>query len=77
MRSKLPVTGNSETYPPSFRARKRQNSLNSPLPRGESFAGLGQGDDHPLPAPRPKRAGSRVKGWPFLALLGCPLETRF
>ena len=32
MRSKLPVTGNSERYPPSFRARKRQNSLNSHCP---------------------------------------------
>ena len=63
MRSKLPVTGKSGTDSPLFSGTEtaQQSQLPSPLPRAESFAGLGHGDDHPIWSPT-KRAGSRVKG---------------
>ena len=40
MRSKLPVSGNSGGTPPSFRARKRQNSLTHPPLRLEPKGSL-------------------------------------
>ena len=76
MRSKLPVTGNYERYPPLFGLGngKTVSTPHCPEPKVLLASDKATITLYLLPD---KEGGSRVKGWPFLALSGCSFESRF